>query len=480
MKRRKMNLFLSFLLFSCLSYGNFGCQKDEPIILPPPPETLSVKFYLSTPDQTNQFSPQETGIDIAKDNNFQTINIHAEERYQQMQGFGYTMTGGSAMHLMKMSAGKRKAILTELFDPQEENAIGVSYLRLSIAASDLDEKVFSYNDLPEGQTDESMSHFSLKEDQRYLIPVLKEILEINPEIKFLSSPWSAPVWMKTNKASKGGSLLPVFYDAYALYLQRYVEEMAENGIDIDAITIQNEPLHPGNNPSMYMEAEDQAAFVKQSLGPAFERAGLKTKLIVYDHNADRMDYPMDILKDTEANKYVAGSAFHLYAGDINALEGLHAAFPQKSLYFTEQWVGAPGDFAADLQWHTQNVTIGASRNWCEVILEWNLAADANLEPHTEGGCDQCLGALTINGDQVSRNPAYYIIAHLSKFVRPGAYRINSNTSNKLPNVAFENEDGSVVLLVMNNSQEETHFNVAVGGESYVTSLLPGAVATYVF
>ncbi|CAF4558548.1 unnamed protein product, partial [Rotaria magnacalcarata] len=161
------------------------------------------------------------------------ININENEIYQTIDGFGYTLTGGSAMHLNNLDRTTRAQILQELFNT-DNNSIGVSYLRLSIGASDLDEIVFSYNDLPPGQTDQNMTHFDLGHDRLHLIPILKEILAINPSIKLMGSPWSPPIWMKTNTNSVGGSLLTEFYDAYALYFVRYIQEMQKEGITIDA------------------------------------------------------------------------------------------------------------------------------------------------------------------------------------------------------------------------------------------------------
>jgi glucosylceramidase len=256
--------------------------------------------------------------------------------------------------------------------------------------------------------------------------------------------------------------------------------MKAEGINIDAITIQNEPLHPGNNPSMYMTAEDQAKFIKQSLGPAFASAKLSTKIIVYDHNADKPEYPLTIYKDPEASKYVDGSAFHLYGGSIDALTAVHEAYPDKNLYFTEQWVGAPGNLAGDLAWHVRTLIIGATRNWCRTVLEWNLAADPKNDPHTIGGCDKCLGTITIDGNVITRNPAYYILAHASKFVRPGSIRIGSNTSKELPNVAFKTPYGKKVVIVQNNSGENKTFNLTWKGKSVSIQLDKGAVGTYIW
>lgn len=439
-----------------------------------------VALWLTTPDQSSLFELQDSSITFGiSANQFQTIEVDDAQTFQTMDGFGYTLTGGSAMLLHQMAPQERAAILQELFGTDGNN-IGVSYLRVSIGASDLDPEVFSYNDLPAGQTDEMMEQFDLSPDKKYLIPVLKEILAINPDILIMGSPWSPPTWMKTNNNSIGGSLKPEYYDAYARYFVKYIQGMAAEGITIDAITVQNEPLHPGNNPSLLMQAQEQATFIKRSLGPAFQAANLSTKIIIYDHNADRPDYPISILDDPEAKKYINGSAFHLYGGTIDALSKVHEAHPDKHLYFTEQWIGAPGNFAADVRWHLNNLIIGAPRNWSRTVLEWNLAADPQQKPHTPGGCTQCLGAITIDGNTITRNPAYYIIAHASKFVRPGSVRVQSNELKELPNVAYKTPDGKTVLIVLNDSEYRQRFNIRHHGKVVATKLNAGAVGTYVW
>ncbi|MGB5227702.1 MAG: glycoside hydrolase family 30 beta sandwich domain-containing protein [Eudoraea sp.] len=382
-----------------------------------------------------------------------TITIDPSTSYQIMDGFGYTLTGGSALHLQKMSALSRGKILEELFG-KGEKSIGVSYLRVSIGASDLDEYPWSYNDLPLGKSDPDLEHFSMAYDTLYLIPTLKEILKISPRIKIMGSPWSPPPWMKDNKDTRGGSLIKEYYPAYANYFVKYIKAMDAEGIPIDAITVQNEPLHPGNNPSLLMLAKDQGEFVKNHLGPAFKENGIETKIILYDHNADRPDYPISILDDSIAAQYVDGSAFHLYGGTIDALSKVHNAHPDKHLYFTEQWIGAPGSFEENLSWHIENLIIGAPRNWSRNVLQWNLAADENQQPHTDrGGCTRCLGAITIKGDSIIRNPAYYIIAHASKFVPPGSVRIDSNQEEKLLNVAYSTPENKTVVILQNKNYE---------------------------
>lgn len=458
--------FVPFLVFGCNNKKNTTAEDLEQI---------GVKFYMSKPDKTVLFGKQTEGVLQWQQNDFATIEIDSTTKFQAMDGFGFTLTGGSAMHLANMQAEKRSALLKELFDFSGEN-IGISYLRLSLGASDLDANVFSYCD----EKDPSLSKFSIAKDKEFLIPILKEILAINPDIKLLASPWSPPVWMKTNGSSIGGSLKPEFYATYANYFVKYIRAMKAEGIVIDAITVQNEPLHPGNNPSLLMPANEQAAFVKKNLGPLFELEKIKTKIIIYDHNADKPEYPITILDDAEAKKYIDGSAFHLYGGEINALSLVHKAHPDKNLYFTEQWIGAPGNFANDLKWHINQLVIGASRNWCKTVLEWNLAANKELQPHTDGGCTECLGALTIDGDAVVRNPAYYIIAHASKFVRPQSVRIESSLPDDLQNVAFKTPEGKIVLIVINNSKGDKSFNIKQGEKIFTSTLVSGAVGTYVF
>jgi len=440
------------------------------------------EVWLTKADRSVLFAKQASGLNFTTvKNNDPAIVINDKENFQTIDGFGYALTGGSAQHIVKMSAPARAALLKELF-ATDGNNIGVSYIRLSIGASDLNEKVFSYNDLPEGQTDVEQAKFDLGLDKADVIPVMKEILAINPKIKIMGSPWSPPLWMKTAYDARGGMLKPKFYSAYAKYFVRYVQEMQKEGITIDAVTVQNEPLHPGNNPSLFMAAPDQAIFVKKYLGPAFAKANIKTKIIIYDHNADRPDYPISILDDPEAKKYVDGSAFHLYGGKIEALTDVHNAHPDKNIYFSEQMVvEQPNSVGINIVNPVKRLIIGATRNWSKVVLEWNLAADPENKPYTDrGGCPMCQGAVTIDKDSYSRNLAYYSVAHASKFVRPGSVRIASNDLTDLPNVAFKTPEGKHVLVVANSGKAATAFNIAYNGKILAAWLDKGAVATYVW
>ncbi len=285
--------------------------------------------------------------------------------------------------------------------------------------------------------------------------------------------------MKDKNSFVGGKLQTKYYGVYAKYFVKYIQQMKAEGITIDAITPQNEPLHGGNNPSMEMSALEQTDFIKNHLGPAFKTANITTKIIAYDHNCDNPNYPKTILADAAAYAFVDGSAFHLYAGDISALSEVYTAYPARNIYFTEQFTASTGDFGGDLKWHLKNVIIGSMRNWSKNALEWNLANNAAFEPHTAGGCTTCKGALTINsGESFQRNVAYYIIAHASKFVPAGSVRIGSNINGSLQNVAFLTPSGSKVLLVENDGSGSVNFNIKFDGKWITTSLDAGAVGTY--
>jgi glucosylceramidase len=467
-----------------------------------------IESWITTPDRSQLLAHRPGCTAFVEQTDHWHLPIIVDERqtFQSVDGFGFALTGGSAEHLQGMSAPARRQLLRELFGSGDD-AIGISYLRLTLGASDLNSTVYSYDDLPEGQVDPELKRFSLGHDHDHVIPVLKEILAIAPELKIMASPWSAPTWMKTNGKWRDGSLRPEYYGAYAQYLVKYVLEMRKLGVAIDALTVQNEPLNFKNTPSMLFSPQQQAEFIKSHLGPAFAAAGIATKIVVFDHNLDRPDYPLAILADPAAAKYVDGSAFHHYGGDMQTLSTVHLARPDKNLYFTEQMViEEPGSRTLNIAEEVQRLVVAAMRNWSRNLLLWNLAADAEHGPHTdEGGCTTCQGALTIEGNEVTRNLAYYTLAHVSKFVGPGSSRIYSTDpsdmavrssvdqdrpevhrallvprSDVLPNVAFRTPDRKIVLVVANASWARTAARVQYRGRWATLPLPPGAVGTFVW
>ena len=438
---------------------------------------LNAQVWTTNADQSALLQKKSFHVaSVEKD--LPVIEVNEQKKFQSIHGFGFTLTGGSAMLINKLNDATKQSLLQELFG-NGENSIGISYLRVSIGASDLDSNVFSYDDLPKGGTDESLSWFSLSRDTIDLIPILQSILKINPAIKIMGSPWSPPTWMKDNVKSKGGHLLLKYYDAYALYFLKYILEMKKHGISIDAITLQNEPEHGGNNPSMLMTANEQTNFVANHLGPLFQKNNITTRIVVWDHNCDHPEYPIEVMNNPDAKKYIDGAAFHLYNGDISALSMVKNMHPDKTLYFTEQWTGSKGRFDGDFMWHTKNVIIGSMNNWSSVALEWNLANDPRFEPHTPGGCSECKGALTIDGSSVSRNVAYYIVAQASKFVPAGSIRIESSNMKELENVAFLRPDGKIVVIVLNEKDVEVEFEIKFRVKSINAKMNPKSAASFV-
>jgi glucosylceramidase len=490
--------FLVCLLIAGLSCRSFA-QSSGPV---------EIEAWVTNPYRTMLFGKTNEKVSFSDKGRGRGLPIIIDESHsmQTIDGFGFALTGGSAGLIMKMTPEARKALIEELFSSKDDN-IGVSYIRLTIGASDLNSFVFSYDDLKEGETDFKLEKFDLGQDKKDVIPVMKEILKISPGIKILASPWSAPTWMKTNGKVKGGALKPECYEVYSQYFVKYIQEMKKEGITIDAITIQNEPINANNTPSLRMSAAEQAAFIKNNLGPLFAKTGIATKIVLFDHNLDRPDYPLSILNDPDAARYVNGSGFHHYGGDMSAMTLLHNAYPDKSLYFTEQMVTErPGSTTSDVVSQVKRLIIGTTQNWSRNSILWNLAADPSNDPHTDdGGCSMCQGALTINGDSVTRNIAYYVVAHASKFVTPGSVRISStqigdisvslttdeermeilrvaSVENKeaLPNVSFRTPEGKIVLIVANDSWNISSFRIQYRSQTATIKLNPGAVGTYIW
>lgn len=435
------------------------------------------------------------------------IIVDDQQAFQSVEGFGFALTGGSAQHLMSMTKEVRMQTLRQLFG-REPGQAGINFIRLTLGASDMNAFVFSYDDMPEGKEDFKLKHFSLAQDLKDVVPVMQEILSIAPDITVMSSPWSAPAWMKESKNVRGGKLRKECYDVYAEYFVKYVQAMKEKGITIHQLTIQNEPLNSRNTPSMPWSPQDEAEFIGKFLGPKLEAAGLDTKIILFDHNCDRPDYPLTTLLDHDADKYTHGIAYHHYAGDMSAMTYTHMVRPDKGIYFTEQMTTErPGSPEIAIARSAKRLIVDIMRNWSRNVTLWNLAADSLNDPHTDnGGCSMCQGAITIdNGKLTSLNIAYYVVAQIAQFVpigsvriastapddpalnlyedeqNPGIFRlVHSPRANVLPNVAFKTPEGKTVLLVVNDRAERSMVKIQYNGKYAMSALEAGAVATYIW
>lgn len=449
------------LIFSLLVCSFISCSEKDPRTTETDGKNGDITLWVTNAGQSKLLKLDTSASILPKQEYPQgiTIEIEGSKQMQEMEGFGAALTESSAYLLLtKLNANQRQAIIKELFDNGE--GIGISYLRITMGASDFSLENYTYCDV---ENDVELKNFSIEKDKKYLIPVLKEILAVSPKLKIMATPWSAPAWMKTSGKLAGGKLKEQYYDAYANYFIKFLNAYEAEGIQVDAISVQNEPLHEAAYPSMRMESEEQGDFIKNHLGPLFAKENIKSKILLYDHNWDRIDYPMAILADPEANKYISGSAFHAYGGEVSAMSLVNDAYKDKGIYFTEISGGAwATNFGDNLGWNMKNIFIGAPRNWAKNALLWNLALDENHGPQNKG-CDNCRGVITITeSGSIKRNVEYYAIGHLSKFVLPGAKRIETVQTNPVEQVVFKNPDGSIVTVVLNDTQETQKINIVVG------------------
>jgi len=412
------------------------------------------------------------------------VTVDPATKYQVIEGFGAAMTDSSAWLLYyRLTAPQRAALLQQLFSPQ--TGIGLGYLRVPMGASDFALSAYTYDDRPAGQTDPNLAYFSIAHDEAYIIPALLEARALNPDLKLLASPWSPPACMKTTGTLYGGSLRTQWYAAYAQYFVKFLQAYAAAGLTFHTLTVQNEPLNTTTGmPAATMATYQQSAFIGTHLGPALAAAGLTTQILCYDHNWDEWNYPVVVMNDPTAGPYIAGSAFHGYAGDVANQSLVHDYFPAKDIYFTEISGGDwSTSFADNLVWFLRNILIGGTRNWAKAAILWNLALDENHGPKISGGCTDCRGVVTINSSTgaVTYEVEYYALAHAGKFVYPGARRIASDSyTGVVETVAFRNPDGTEVLLALNPTDTTQWFDGLRNGQYFSYRLTAKSVATFVW
>ncbi len=453
---KKISLLILSFMFLLVS-----CQQKE-----------SVQVLSSLPD-TDQLLVESRFNVIGNDpNTMDVIRIFPEEQQQSMDGVGAALTHASAWVFQNnLSPVQRDSLFRELFTPE---GVGINYTRLCIGASDFSFDFFSYSETE----DITLSNFSIAEDYKAVIPMLKEILAINPGLQIMATPWSPPAWMKSNGSMVGGKLRPEYYAVYADYLIKYIEAYRSEGVTIHTLTVQNEPeFGTAAYPCMDMTAEEQLVFVRDYLGPKLEASELPTKIVLFDHNCDNPDYPISILNDPQAKAYVDGSGFHLYKGHVSALCKVHEAHPDRNIYFTEQSGGgwAP-DFDQNVHWYMSELMIGATNCRTKNVLLWNLALDENNGPKNLG-CQDCYGVVEINSSgQIKKHGEYYALAHYGRFVQPGARHLHSESSS-IDGSAFLNPDGSLVYLAVYYGDAKKTMRIEAGNVSFDYTFRPGEVVS---
>lgn len=459
--------------------------------------TKSVWMMVSTPTKSFDLTQSTIKATAGSSMATRTMKMNPADQFQEIDGFGSAITGAAAENLLKMSQSDRTKFLEQTFSVA--NGYGFSYIRVPIGCSDFSRAEYTLCDK------EGLDNFALtREETEYIIPVIKEILAINPNLKVIASPWTAPRWMKVNNLTDlqpynswtSGQLNPKYYGDYGQYFVMFIKAFEGYGIPIYAVTPQNEPLNRGNSASMYMSWQEQRDFIKTGLGPALDEAGLATKIYAFDHNynydnmSDQMQYPLKIYDDPEASKYVAGAAYHNYGGDRSELLNIHKAAPTKELVFTESTDGEWNDGGQDkanenverrLLSTMEDIALGTTNNWCRGFILWNLVLDEAHGPFSpaNGSCKTGYGTVDLlNNGTIRKNAYYYIIAHMSSVARTGAVRIGTtgNQSNVVSS-AFLNADGTYGLVLLNKNNSTVDFTVADGEWKFPVSLPANSVVS---
>lgn len=483
MKNIRMNV-LTILAISAMTACSDADDGTNNVV-PGEPATGDVRIMTTTSNRAKEL--KRSWIDYSTTDNMSpsSIYVHPDEKFQSIDGFGAAITGSTAYNLMRMSPEERSKFLTETFSTSE--GYGMSYVRVPIGCSDFSLSDYTCCDK------EGIENFALTdEENKYVIPVLKEILAINPGVKIVSAPWTAPRWMKVQslfssspyESWKGGQLNPDYYQDYATYFVKWIQAFKDEGIEIYAVTPQNEPLNRGNSASMYMGWEEERDFVKNALGPKFREAGITTKIYAYDHNYDysglnsQQSYPTKIYEDAEAAQYFAGAAYHNYGGNMDELLNVHEANPEKELVFTESTAGDWNDGAnlqARLVDDMEQIALGPVNRWCRGSVVWNLMLDAQRGPNRpDGGATTAFGAVDIDAGykNITRNSFYYIMAHMSDAAKAGAVRIGTSgfTAKGLTYAAFANPDGTYGMALSNSTSEEIRCTVDDGTHHFTVGV----------
>ncbi|MBD9468549.1 glycoside hydrolase family 30 beta sandwich domain-containing protein [Pseudoxanthomonas sp. PXM01] len=464
----------ALLLSACMLVAPFAADAQD------------IAVWITTADHSTALAPAAPARFTADDGAGKSrIAIDGTRQFQEIVGFGASLTDSSAWLIQhKLDAQQRDALLRELFG-RDDGGLGLSFSRLTIGASDFSRHHYSLADTPDGTPDPELKHFSIDENRGDVIPVARAMLAVNPQLKIMASPWSAPGWMKDTNSLIQGTLLPQYYDAFSRYLLKYVDAYAAEGIPIFALTVQNEPdYEPKDYPGMRLNAPARARLIGDHLGPMIAIRGSGPLIFDWDHNWDKPQEPLGVLGDAKANPHVAAVAWHCYGGEVAAQSPVHDAFPDKDAYMTEC---SGGDWepvrSGGLPLQMKNIIIRSARHWARGALFWNLALDENNGPYA-GGCDTCRGVVTIDSrtGAITRTDEYYALAHASRFVRQGAHRIaSSETGDDLDNVAFRNaDDGSLVLLVANSAKQPRRFSAVQGGKAFGYTLPARSVATFVW
>lgn len=401
------------------------------------------------------------------------IKVDPLKKEQSILGLGASFEHATCENLSKLPAEKREEVIEKIVSP--DKGIGMNLMRLCIGASDfIGEPYYTYDDLPEGETDPDLAKFSIEKDRAYVLPAIKIAQRKNPDLLFFASPWSPPAWMKSSGKLGTGILQPEFYPAFARYLLKFVQAYEAEGVPIHAITVQNEPQMVSKDyPTTSWRAQDQRDFIRDHLGPLFRENNVKTLIWCWDHNWNRVDFPRTILSDPQAAQYVDGTGFHLYEGKVEAQSTLHAEFPDKHVYFTEGSVFRP---------YGAIKLAEILRNWSRTYNAWVIMLDEHQKPNRGPHSATATCIELLDDGSVRYNFDYFMQGQFMKFIQRGAVRVESTLPDMrlFSNVAFLNPDGNLCLVAANASAKPQPFVVNCGDHMFSATLPPASVATYLW
>jgi O-glycosyl hydrolase len=434
----------------------------------------AIEVIQSTQDGAHALSPRPAlaWVEAAPGADRTHIEVDPGQRFQRILGMGGSLEHATCENLSKLGEAGRAEVIEKLVHP--EKGIGMNLMRLCIGTSDfVGEPWYSYSEPPDGELDLDLKHFSIEKDRGYLLDAIKIARDTNPDLLFFASPWSPPAWMKTNGSMLAGKMKPEYYGVYAQYFLRYLQAYADEGIAIHAVTPQNEPGFPNMAyPTCLWRAEEQLTFVRDHLGPVLRGAGLDTRIWCWDHNWNRLDFPRTIFADAEAAKYVEGTGFHLYEGEVTAQSEIKAEFPDKDVFFTEGSVfGTSGALKI----------IDIFRNWARSYNAWVLMLDEHRKPNNgpHNASATCI-ELKDNGT-VEYRFDYYMMGQFMKYIPRDSVRIASTAGDRRwGNVAFLRPDGKTVAVFANADRKPLPVAVISAGKHFSTELPARSVTTFLW
>ncbi len=449
-----------------------------------------VQVWTTTSDLEKKWEPDEiTMLGLNQVPAIATIRIHPDQRFQTILGLGSSLEPATCYNLSLLPQDAQEDTIQKIVDP--EIGTGMNLMRICIGTPDFTgDPWYTYNDIPDGDTDPDLEHFSIDKDRAYIIPILKLALEKNPDLLFYASPWSPPGWMTSTGDMIGGHLLPEYYEVYANYFVKFIQAYRSEGIPIYAVTIQNEPgvdrsleTDPTwHYPSCHYNGEQEREFIKNHLGPAFKRSRIDTEIWCYDHNfnedptADGDDpgisYPRAVMKDSQAARYVDGVAFHGYAGQPEGMTAFHREFPALPIYFTEgSTFGLKG----------ASKIISYLKNFASSYNAWVTLLNDSGKPNN-GPFKASRTLITLNSDKesISYHLDYYMYGHFMKFISRGAVRLGSERTEGIDEIAFQNPDGSNVLVLINPNSEARRISVIAGKSKFTRNILPRSIETCIW